>query len=200
MYNILPTPDGDGVANFGDGRPILITTSGDRQTMDDPEEVAENSGEWEHPSPTPPVSDPEDIEGLDRPAVTSADINTEPTEAMPDPPRLPDALFEGDLTDGERVHWYVREDVTVLVMANAELDREHYRAVTTTPLSRTDDGFEWEIPARLIRDHPDAVDVPNAARIEPGRSIHFRASEAMLDGPVRTCYAMTTGRLEDLTG
>jgi hypothetical protein len=168
---------------------------------EDPETVAEESGEWEHPSPTPEVSDPEDIEKLDRPAVTSTDIDTEPTDAMPTPPRLPDALFAGELTGEEDVHWYVREDVRVLVMANEDLDYEHYRAVTTTPLVESDDGgFEWEIPARLVRGHPDAIDVPEEALIQPGRSIHFRASEAMLDGPIRTCYAMTTDRLEQLTG
>lgn len=169
--------------------------------MDDPEHVAEESGEWAHPSPTPNVSDPGDIEDIDRPAVTSAEIDTEPTDAMPDPPRLPDALFEGELADEHEVHWYVREDARVLVMANDSLDRTGYRAVTTTPLVRTDDGeFEWEIPARLVRGYPDAVDVPEDALVEPGRAIHFRASEAMLDGPVRTCYAMTTDRLDQLTG
>ena len=168
---------------------------------EDPETVAEESGEWEHPSPTPELSDPDDIEALDRPAVTSAAIDTEPTDAMPAPPRLPDALFEGGVGDEETVHWYVREDAAVLVMASSALEREAYREVTTTPLVRTDDGeFEWEIPARLVRGHPDAVDVPEKALIEPGRAIHFRASEAMLDGAPRICYAMTTDRLEALTG
>lgn len=168
---------------------------------DDPEDVAEESGEWEHPSPTPPVSDPADIERLEPPAVASTDIDTEPTDAMPDPPRLPDALFEETPAGSdERVHWYVREDAAVLVMANDTVDREGYREVAATPLVETDDGeFEWQIPATLIRGHPDAVDVPEEALIEPGRSIHFRASKAMLDGPLRTCYAMTTDRLEQLT-
>lgn len=168
---------------------------------EDPERVAEESGEWKHPSPIPDGSDPASIEDIDRPAVTSADIDTGPTEAMPAPPRLPNALFEGELPEQADVHWYVREDAAVLVMANDEVERENYRAVTTTPLVRTDDGeFEWEIPATLVQGHPDAVDVPEEALLEPGRSIHFRASQAMLDGPVRTCYAMTTGRLEQLTG
>ncbi|MFC7132143.1 MULTISPECIES: hypothetical protein [Salinibaculum] len=169
---------------------------------DDPEDVAEESGEWAHPSPTPPVSDPDDIERLDPPAVASTDIDTEPTDAMPEPPRLPDALFAETPADDDRcVHWYVREDAAVLVMANAPLDRDHCRAVAATPLVETADGeFEWEIPPELVRGHPEAVDVPEAALIQPGRSIHFRASTAMLDGPVRTCYAMTTDRLEALTG
>lgn len=168
---------------------------------DDPESVAEESGEWEHPSPTPPVSDPEDIEQLDRPAVTSDAIDVKPTEAMPTPPRLPDALFSGTLTGEESVHWYVREDASVLVMANESFDREQYRAVATTPLVESADGeFEWEIPTALIRGHPEAVGAPEKALIKPGRSIHFRASEAMLDGPIRSCYAMTTDRLEQLTG
>ncbi len=168
---------------------------------EDPESVTEESGVWEHPSPTPEVSDPTDIEQIGQPAVTSADIDTEPTDAMPAPPRLPDALFAGDLDEDEAVHWYVREDACVLVMANDDLDREQYRAVATTPLVETDDGeFEWKIPAKLIRGHPEAVDVAVEALIQPGRAIHFRASDAMLDGPTRTCYAMTTDRLEQLTG
>ena len=169
--------------------------------MDDPEDVAEEGGQWAHPSPTPDLSDPEDIDQAETPAVASTDIDTEPTAAMPDPPRLPDALFTEQQTEGETaVHWYVREDATVLVLANATLDREHYRAVASTPLVETADGeYEWEVPTAVVRGHPDAVDVPEAALIEPGRSIHFRASTAMLDGPVRTCYAMTTDRLEQLT-
>ena len=179
----------------------LIEGSAEVQPMDDPADVAEESGEWEHPSPTPEVSDAEELADLGRPAVTSSDIDTEPTEAMPDPPRLPDALFGDGLADDEEVHWHAHEDAHVLVMANDSLDREGYREVTTTPLRRTADGeYEWEIPARLVRDHPDAVDVPEEALIEPGWAIHFRASEAMLDGPVRTCYAMTTDRLEQVTG
>jgi hypothetical protein len=167
---------------------------------EDPEHVAEESGEWEHPSPIPDGSDVVGSEGSDRPAVTSADIDTGPTDAMPAPPRLPGALFEGALSGETDVHWYVREDVPVLVMANEAFERPNYRAVTTTPLVRTDDGeFEWEIPSRLVRGHPDAVDGPEAALIDPGRSIHFRASETMLDGQTRTCYAMTTDRLEQLT-
>lgn len=168
---------------------------------EDPETVAEESGEWEHPSPTPDVTDPEAVESLDRPAVTSAAIDTEPTDAMPDPPQLPDALFTGELDEEQQVHWYVREDAAVLVMANDELDREQYRPVTTTPLVETVDGeYEWEIPVRLVEDHPEAIDAPDVALIQPGRSIHFRASEGMIDGPTRTCYAMTTDRLEQLTG
>lgn len=168
---------------------------------DDPEDVAEESGEWAHPSPVD-VSDPRKFAAPEPPAVTSTDIDTEPTEAMPDPPRLPDALFEDRPRDGEsRVHWYVREDAAVLVLVNSEVDREHFRAVASTPLVGTDDGgFEWKIPTAVIRGHPDAVDVPEGALIQPGRSIHFRASSAMLDGSVRSCYAMTTDRLDHLTG
>jgi hypothetical protein len=141
------------------------------------------------------------LDDLDTPAVTSTDIDTEPTDAMPDPPRLPDALFETRPDDGEsEVHWYVREDAPVLVLANTTLDREHYREVASTPLVETADGeFEWEIPTAVIRGHPAAIDAPADALIQPGRSIHFRASTAMLDGPVRTCYAMTTDRLDQLT-
>jgi hypothetical protein len=168
---------------------------------EEPETVSEESAEWKHPSPTPDVSDPDEIDQLDRPAVTSTDIDAEPTEAMSDPPRLPDALFEGELDDEQRVHWHVREDANVVAMANDELDREQYRAVTTTPLIRTSGGeFEWEIPVQLIRGHSEAADVPDAALIQPGRAIHFRASEAMIDGPTRICYAMTTDRLEQLNG
>lgn len=170
--------------------------------MDEPPaDVAEESGEWEHPSPTPEVTDPEAVEQMDRPAVTSAEMEVRPTESMPAPPKLPDALFEGGPDDEEQIHWHLREDANVLVMANDTIEREHYREVTTTPLVRTDEGaFEWEIPARLIRGHASALDVPEAALIEPGRAIHFRASEAMLDGDQRACYAMTTDRLEQLTG
>lgn len=164
--------------------------------MDDPEDVADESGEWEHPSPTQSVADI--VEAT--PTVTSGNIDTEPTDAMPKPPRLPDALFADDPDDDQQVRWYVREDARVLTMANADLDREQYHAVATTPLVGTGDGeFEWEIPATLVRGHPDAVDAPEEALLEPGQSIHFRASQAMLDGPTRTCYAMTTDRLEQLT-
>lgn len=169
--------------------------------MDDPEDVAEEHGEWAHPSPTPAVSDPDDLDEMETPAVTSTAIDTEPTDAMPDPPRLPDALFDDRPEDrSAQVHWYVREDAAVLVLSNTTLDRAHYREVASTPLVETaDGGFEWEVPTAVVRGHPDAVDAPAAALIEPGRSIHFRASTAMLDGPVRTCYAMTTDRLDQLT-
>lgn len=169
--------------------------------MDDPEDVAEEGGQWAHPSPTPDLSDPDDIEQVETPAVASTAIDTEPTAAMPDPPRLPDALFAERPSDGETaVRWYVREDAEVLVLANTTLDREHYRAVASTPLVETADAeYEWEVPTAVVRGHPDAADVPEAALIEPGRSIHFRASRAMLDGSTRTCYAMTTDRLEQLT-
>lgn len=68
-------------------------------------------------------------------------------------------------------------------------------------IDRPADGeCEWEVPTRLVRDHSDAVGVPEDALVEPGRAIHFRASEAMLAGAPRTCYAMTTDRLDALTG
>jgi hypothetical protein len=170
--------------------------------MDDPEDVADEGGQWEHPSPTPEIPAADDVDETDTPAVTSSAIDTEPTGEMPDPPTLPDALFADDADASERqVWWYVREDAAVLVLANRELDREHYHAVATSPLVETGDGgYEWEIPAALIRGRSEAADVPEVALIDPGRSIHFRASPAMLDGPVRTCYAMTTDRLEELTG
>lgn len=167
----------------------------------EPVTVSEESAEWEHPPPTSDVSGADDREQLDRPAVTSTDIDAEPSEVMPDPPRLPDALFEGELDDEQVVHWYLREDANVLMMTNDKFNREQYRAVTTTPLIRTSGGeFEWEIPVQLIDGHPEAADVPDTALIQPSRSIHFRASEAMIDGPTRTCYVMTSDRLEQLTG
>jgi hypothetical protein len=169
--------------------------------MDEPPaDIAEESGEWAHPSPTSDDTDSETVAEMDPPAVTSEDVEATPTESMPEPPKLPDALFAGDLADGQRLHWYLREDANVLVMANGPTEREHYREVTTTPLVWTDDGaFEWEIPARLIRGHATAIDAPEEALVQPGRAIHFRASAAMLDGETRTCYAMTTDRLEQLT-
>lgn len=163
--------------------------------MDDPKDVAEEGGQWEHPSPAPAEETADET-----PAVSSSAIDTEPTAEMPDPPTLPDALFEGELRGTERLHWHVREDMAVLVLANQELDREMYRLVATSPIVETDDGdCEWEIPPALIRGQSESADVPRAALLDTGRSIHFRASAAMLDGPARTCYAMTTDRLDDLT-
>lgn len=168
--------------------------------MDDPEDVAEEGGQWEHPSPAPEGSAPDDIEE-EPPAVASTDIDTEPTAEMPDPPRLPEALFVDADPSERQVHWYVREDAAVLVLANRPIDREGYRAVATSPLAAAGDGeYEWEIPPGLVRGHPEATGVPEAALIDPGEAIHFRASRAMLDGPIRTCYAMTSGRLDALTG
>lgn len=163
--------------------------------MEDPEDVAEEGGQWEHPSP-----DESTDESGGTPAVSAAEIATEPSEGMADPPTLPDALFTDSAADGERrIHWYVREDAAVLVLSNRELDRENYHAVATSSLVETEDGAEWEIPSEVIRGQPPAADVPETALIDPRRSIHFRASEAMLDGPIRTCYAMTSDRLEALT-
>ncbi|MFC7019010.1 MULTISPECIES: hypothetical protein [Haloarcula] len=170
--------------------------------MDEPPaDAAEESGEWAHPSPAADAIDSETVAEMDPAAVTSEDVEATLTESMPEPPKLPDALFERDLADDQRLYWHLREDANVLVMANGPIEREHYREVTTTPLVRTHDGdLEWEIPARLIRGHATAIDGPEEALIQPGRAIHFRASAAMLDGETRTCYAMTTDRLEQLTG
>lgn len=171
------------------------------QSMDDPEDVADEGGQWEHPSPAPDERPPEGGDEADPPAVSSSAIDTEPTEQMPDPPTLPDALFADDPADDQQIHWYVREDAAVLVLANREIDREEQHAVATSSITRTADGdFEWEIPAALIRGHAAAAAVPDKALLGTGRSIHFRASQEMLDGPIRTCYAMTDDRLNELTG
>lgn len=168
--------------------------------MDDPEDVADEGGQWEHPSPAPGEQPPADADETDPPAVSSSDIDTEPTEEMPDPPTLPDALFADDPADDQQIYWYLREDAPVLVLANREIDREEQHAVATSSITRTPAGdFEWEIPPALIQGHTAAVDAPEKALLGTGRSIHFRASEEMLDGPVRTCYAMTDDRLNELT-
>ncbi len=167
--------------------------------MDDPEDVADEGGQWEHPSPTS-EDRARDVDETDPPAVSSSAIDTEPTEEMPDPPRLPDALFSERAGDDRQIHWYVREEAPVLVLANRTLDRDGYRRVATSSVTETAAGdLEWEVPPTLIRGHAAGAEVPEKALLGTGRSIHFRASEEMLDGPVRTCYAMTDDRLDELT-
>ncbi|MFC6865006.1 hypothetical protein ACFQGE_16265 [Halomicroarcula sp. GCM10025817] len=77
--------------------------------MDEPPaDVAEESGEWAYPSPTSDDTDPETVAEMDPPAATSEDVEATPTESMPEPPKRPDALFGGNLADGQRLHWYLR--------------------------------------------------------------------------------------------
>lgn len=170
--------------------------------MDERQALWGGAFEWEHP---PLLADDEDDEDVKLDERDIEDVKLDERDVEPsteDVDRsLPAALFADDATD-RVVHWYVHDDVRVIVMSNRAIDDRKYREVARSELIETDDGeFQWEMPTALVVGRPTdgALDtVPGDARFEPGEPIHFRASSEMLAGDVRTCYALTDDQLSRL--
>ncbi|MFB6183219.1 MAG: hypothetical protein ABEI96_01575 [Haloarculaceae archaeon] len=158
--------------------------------MDEKQALSQDAVAWRHPPPD------------DGPGEGPAELDASAVEAAgrKSVPKLPDALFEDDDGDGDGVvYWYVHGEIRALVMSNRPIEADGYREVARSRFVEGDDGTrKWEIPAALIvgrANESDPSHVLGDARFEPGEPIHFRATEEMLAGDTRTCFAMTAAQL-----
>jgi hypothetical protein len=167
----------------------------------------DETGAWEHPA----VEEGEDEAGEPKVDLDSGQVSTEKLtedeerdfEAMSEQPQLPNALFEAEIDATSIVHWHVDTELDVVQMANEVLTGNEYLHVAATTLVENADGeYRWEIPVEIVEDTGIAPEVdaelPETATFSTGESILFRASDAMLSGETRTCYALTPAALDRL--